>query len=239
MLGAAWSDRPIQHLRHRRVALATLTGLLLAGVHSALAQSVPPQASTSEAASLGNGAGLQMQLLPSDALVGTTLAVRLSTRQGGYLVLLDVNAEGVVNQLYPNVFSMKLANQPMGATDDPCGAPAANTLSSTGLDESASLKANRIEAGQTFDLPGERQGAGYAFQACPPLGTGMLVAVLSDKAVQIIDLPDLPAAIVGKPAGFERLVSALRALRLVSGEQPEGAASTPRWSVTWTPYTIR
>lgn len=204
-----------------------IAAILLLAAPAAQAQAPP-----------ANAAGLAVSVTPDTAAVGTGFAFRVTSRQAGYLVLLDVNAEGSVTQLYPNLFSMHLAGRAMPAGQDPCTQPAANTLSSSGLQAGGDVEANRIDPGAAFELPGAREGTGYAFQACPPRGRGMVVAVLSDKPVQIIDLPDIPAAAVGQKTGFDRLVAALQGLRLVSGDDA-GRATVPVWSVSWAPYVIR
>ena len=186
-----------------------------------------------------NPAGIQLSVTPAGIVaVGTTFGFHLTSRQPGFLVLLDINADGVVSQLYPNVFTMNAAKDAGAASADPCATPGANTLSTFGLAQGANTKENRIEPGRPFDLPGGSAGADYAFQACPPKGGGMVFAVLSDKPVQIIDLPDIPAGTVGSPAGLDRLLGALKQLRLVSGEAGAPAVA-PRWSIAWTRYEIR
>ena len=186
-----------------------------------------------------NVAGLQIDMLPGPAVVaGGDFRFRVLTRRPGYLVLVDVNAEGVVTQLYPNIFSMKLVGQVSPSRADPCLSPSANTLSSFGLAGGGDVKSNYIEPGMPFELPGTRSGTGYAFQACPPRGRGMVMAILSNRPVQIVDLPDIPATMVGEKAGFDQIVSGLRSLRLVSSDQSDQTTG-PRWSVTAAPYTIQ
>ena len=56
---------------------------------------------------------------------------------------------------------------------------------------------------------------GFEFVASPPLGSAMVVALLSDQPVQLIDLPDMPPSLVGQNSavGFlSKLASELRIL---------------------------
>ena len=54
-----------------------------------------------------NSAGLAINILPGTRLhVGERIAIRVSTRKSGYLMLVDVDANGKVTQIYPNVRSL-------------------------------------------------------------------------------------------------------------------------------------
>lgn len=187
-----------------------------------------------------NRAGLVVTIEPkADVAVGTRFKFVLTTIQPGYLVVMDVNAAGAVTQIYPNVFSLKLGRQVVRQGRDPCGEGGANTLSSYGLAVGGNPKSNYVEPGRPFELPGEGEGRSYAFQACPPKGRGFVAAILSDRPVQLIDLPDMPAALVGQQAGFDHFVDGLKSLRLLSSDDPGQDGKPPRWSVSRAIYEIK
>ncbi len=217
----------------RRRARAVALGLALWAASPLAARAQAPDPAL-------NRAGLAVTIEPAGgAAVGTRFKFVLTTAQPGYLVIMDVNAAGAVTQIYPNVFSLKLGSQVARAGRDPCGEGGANTLSSYGLAVGGNPKSNYVEPGHPFELPGEGEGRAYAFQACPPKGRGFVAAILSDRPVQLIDLPDVPAALVGQQAGFDRFVDALRSLRLLSSDDPGQDGKPPRWSVSRAAYEIR
>ncbi len=88
---------------------------------------------------------------------------------------------------------------------------------------------NRLRPGRALTLPEPRSGIRFA--ATEPTGTGRLVAILTEEAV---DLEDLPAAGQGAGAGKDPVTRILEGLsRLQSG----GSAS-PSWSLTQAEYVI-
>ncbi len=48
----------------------------------------------------------------------------------------------------------------------------------------------------------------------PPKGTGMIVAVLSEQPVQLLDLPDVPAQLLGHVEALKYVTDAAHSLRL-------------------------
>src|SRR5690606_8534214 len=123
-----------------------------------------------------NAAGLSIDILPSQHLKpGTRIAFKVTTKRPGYLLLVDVDATGKLTQIYPNQRSLLTARVREGA--------------------------NRIRPGRTITIPDPNDPlAGFEYVAEPPSGVAMVVAILSDKAVQLIDLPDVPAQFAGQQA---------------------------------------
>jgi hypothetical protein len=114
-----------------------------------------------------NPAGVSIELIPSgEVIAGSKVGFRITTRKQGYLILLNVTATGKLTQIFPS-----LEATTRGARD----------------------AANLIKPGRPLTIP--QLGSPYAtfeFVADPPAGIAMAVALLSDKPVQVVDLPDAP-----------------------------------------------
>src|SRR5690349_13419462 len=101
-----------------------------------------------------NSAALTLDLLPKlDVPVGSKVSFRVTSKRPGYLILVDVDANGHVSQIYP--------------------APSLLTESRPGRTGS-----NYIKPGKPLFIP--RPGDGYAgieYIAAPPSGVAMVVAI--------------------------------------------------------------
>jgi hypothetical protein len=162
-----------------------------------------------------NSAGLAIDVLPgTDLQVGSRVAFRVATRKSGYLIIVDVDPSGKLTQIYPNPMSL--------------GAQAGRE------------GANLIKPGRAVTLPDSARNplAGFEFVASPPLGTAMVVAILSDRPVQMVDLPDVPASLAGSAEAVNYLYGAARDLR-VAGPAQSGAVQEAKWSFDAKFYRIR
>jgi hypothetical protein len=163
-----------------------------------------------------NSAGLAIDVLPgTDLQVGSRVAFRVATRKSGYLIIVDVDPSGKLTQIYPNPMSI-------------AGAQAGREGS------------NLIKPGRAVTLPDSARNplAGFEFVASPPLGTAMVVAILSDRPVQMVDLPDVPASLAGSAEAVNYLYGAARDLR-VAGPAQSGAVQEAKWSFDAKFYRIR
>jgi hypothetical protein len=98
--------------------------------------------------------------------VGATVTFRVTSRKGGYLLLVDIDAAGKMTQIFP---SPELLAQ----FDD--------------------ADMNVIRPGETLILPPTAAAArGFQYIIAPPTGAAAVIAILSEKRVQLLDLPDLP-----------------------------------------------
>jgi hypothetical protein len=140
-----------------------------------------------------NSAGLTVEILPGTELsAGTRISLRVESRKAGYLVLLDVSAEGKLSQIYPNRTSL-LA--PIGGREI----------------------SNRINPGQPLVVPDPANPfTGFEFVAAPPAGVAMVVAILSDRPVQVFDLPDVPTPMTGRADALKYLTDVASTLRVAS-----------------------
>ncbi|WP_034997001.1 DUF4384 domain-containing protein [Beijerinckia mobilis] len=158
--------------------------------------------------------GVRVDVLPEAKFsIGAPIAFRVTAEKAGYVVLVDVDAQGRLSQIYPNMVTLS----------DPAG-----------VDE----KANFLRVGQSITLPDENAGAGYRFVASPPEGVGMVVAILSETPVQVIDLPDVPAALAGQTKAAEFVKDMTRSLQILpaEGRRPVRA---PKWAFATTFYSIK
>jgi hypothetical protein len=165
-------------------------------------------------ATLANAAGVSIDILPTPQIeVGQKLAVKVSTKKPGYLILVDVDATGKVTQIYPNLHSMQI---PQGASET----------------------ANLLEPGRPVAVPDSRNPfAHFEFIAEPPAGQGMIVALLSAKPVQVVDLPDVPQDRLDSESAAEFLQKAAGELKIAPKDH-KVALADPQWSFAATGYSI-
>jgi len=153
-----------------------------------------------------NPAGVAIEILPgAEVEVGAKMAFRVSTKRPGHLILVDVDAEGRLTQIFPNRYSLMT---PRG------GQP----------------KSNLIRPGRPVEVPDlGNPYAGFEYVAEPPAGSGLVVAILSDQPVQLVDLPDVPLSLVGQRAAFNYIYDLARTLR-ITPEDENGKVTEPKWS---------
>ena len=89
----------------------------------------------------------------------------MATKKIGYLILLDVDASGRLTQIFPN---------PTAATHGLRDAP------------------NLIKPEHPLTIPQLGALRGSEFVVALPAGIALVVALLSDKPVQVVDLSDAP-----------------------------------------------
>jgi hypothetical protein len=123
------------------------------------------QDGTSGAVSIPNVASLSLQMSPEQSVgVGTKISFRVSARKAGYVLLVDIDAEGRMSQIFPS--PEMIAQSPEAAI-------------------------NFIKPGQELMIPNvAAKKNGFEYVVTPPLGKAAVVAILSDRRVQILDLPD-------------------------------------------------
>ncbi|TBZ24634.1 trypsin-like serine protease [Rhizobium leguminosarum] len=160
-----------------------------------------------------NEAGVAVDVLPGTAVsIGDKVAMRVSTKKSGYLILVDIDASGKLTQLYPNKRSM-------------------------GLKPSAKNGDNRLDPARPVVVPDARNPyTGFEYVVEGPAGVGMVVAILSDKPIEVLDLPDVPTPLVGQRAAFNYVYDLARSLRIV-GDDETGAQG--KWSFDSKFYRIR
>jgi Domain of unknown function (DUF4384) len=168
----------------------------------------------SKSVKLANPADLAVEITPGPEIApGAKVSFRITTKKPGYLILVDVDPSGKLEQIYPNPMSL-VAN------------PNRESV-------------NLIRPGIPLQLPSaDDSKSRFEFIASPPFGTAMVVALLSDRPVQMIDLPDVPASLLGSTAGAELLSKVANELRIPDPKRG-GAFLEPRWSFDAKFYAIK
>ena len=174
----------------------------------------PPTAAPVTEIKTDNPAGLELAILPNGVLhLGTRVAFTVSTQRPGYLVLVDINAAGTLTQIFPNMLS----------------------LSRTGGNVAT---ANLLKPGVPLTVPNLKNPlAHFVFTADLPRGSGAIVAILSDRPVQIIDLPETPDVPGAIQAAVDALETSVSSLKIASSGE-DGKFTLGSWSYAAVPYRI-
>jgi Domain of unknown function (DUF4384) len=161
---------------------------------------------------VGNPAGVSVDLVARLELpAGSRIGFRVTTKKAGYLILLDVDANGKLTQMFP----------------DP-------TAATHGLRDAINL----IKPGRPLTI--RRRGSPYAgpeFVADPPAGVAMVVALLSDKPVQVVDLPDMPPPALAPADALNYVRDQTRTLKVANPDG--GLPAQPNWSIDGKFYLIK
>ena len=172
----------------------------------------PPEAA---ALVVSNPAELTLEMLPESSIaVGSRVSFRISAKKPGYLILLDVDSTGKLSQIYPSPVSVTTGR----------GKP----------------NANFVKPGKPIQIPSPVEPyMGFEFVASPPLGSAMVVALLSDQPVQLIDLPDMPPSLVGQNSAVGFLSKLASELRIPSTRDDDSRLRKPTWSLSAKFYQIK
>jgi hypothetical protein len=159
-----------------------------------------------------NAAGVSVDLIPNlEVLAGSKVGFRVSTKKPGYLILVDVDAAGKLTQIYPNT---------------------------TTVTRSTREASNFIKPGRPLTIPqvGSTDG-GFDFVAELPAGVAMVVALLSDKPVQVVDLPNTPAPVTAPAEALRYVRDMTRTLKVPNPDG--GQLEQPNWSFDGKFYLIK
>jgi hypothetical protein len=160
-----------------------------------------------------NSAGLVVDILPDvEIREGTKVTFRVNARKAGYLIVVDVDATGVLKQIYPDPNAL-LAHS------------AKNQLS------------NHIAPGETLTVPKNGSDGSSSFVA-DPAGVAMVVAILSGRPVQVMDLPDVPTAIIGRAEALKFISTSAHSLRIARSDAP-GIFEKPKLSFAAKFYIVK
>jgi hypothetical protein len=186
-----------------------------AGMPTASTLPVIPAARLEQLNAMPNGdnsAGLSLSLIPGwEVVAGSKMGFRVTTKKQGYVILLDVDPSGRLTQIFPDA---------------------------TVMGRDAAEASNLIRAGRALTIP--QLGTPYAsfeFVAQPPSGLAMLVAILSDKPVQIVDLPDAPPPAFAPSDALKYIRDKTRALKIPTASGTE--LQQPNWSFDGKFYLIK
>jgi Domain of unknown function (DUF4384) len=158
-----------------------------------------------------NAAGVSVDLIPNlEVLAGSKVGFRVTTKKPGYLILVDVDAAGKLTQIFPNT---------------------------TTVTRSTREASNFIKPGRPLTIPqvGSADGA-FDFVAELPAGVAMVVALLSDKPVQVVDLPNTPAPVTAPAEALRYVRDMTRSLKVPNDG---GQLEQPNWSFDGKFYLIK
>jgi len=159
-----------------------------------------------------NPAGVSVDLIPKlEVSAGSKIGFRITAKKTGYLILLDVDASGKLTQIFP-----KPAAVTHGVRDAP----------------------NLIKPGRPLTIPQVGTPyAGFEFVADLPAGIAMVVALLSDKPVQVVDLPDTPPPAFAPGDTLKYVRDQTRILKVPNAEG--GKLEQPNWSIDGKFYLVK
>jgi Domain of unknown function (DUF4384) len=188
-----------------------LTLLILPAAYAAFAQNASDR-SNPNTANIPNAANLSLQMSPDQAAgIGTKVSFRVTTRKPGYLLLVDIDADGKMSQIFP---SPELIAQ----------------------SEEAAM--NFIKPGEEMQLPNSvAKKRGFEYVATPPAGATTVVAILSDRRVQILDLPDTSQKSLTEAETLNLLTEWTRQLRVPDPET--GKLQQSNWSFDIKRYLVQ
>jgi hypothetical protein len=166
---------------------------------------------TNVPANIPNTAGVSLQMSPGQSVsVGTQISFRVTTRKPGYLLLIDIDANGNMSQIFP---------------------------SPEMIVQSQDAARNFIKPGEELLIPNsEARKRGFDYVITPPTGEAAVVAILSERRVQILDLPDTQ-----KPRTEAETISYLTGWTsgLRVPDPGTGKLQPSNWSFDIKPYSIR
>ena len=167
---------------------------------------------TGRTVNVPNGASLSLQMSPELSVdVGTKISFRVSAKKPGYVLLVDIDAEGKMSQIFP---------------------------SPDMIAQSSEAATNFIKPGQELVIPNAAAKThGFEYVVTPPSGTATVVAILSDRRVQILDLPDSGQTRGSVSDIISRLSQWTNELRVPDGST--GKLQPSNWSFDIKTYSIR
>jgi hypothetical protein len=146
-----------------------------------------------------------------NADVGTEVLFRVSVAKPGYIMLVDIDTTGKMSQIYPRPELLSRFNR-------------------------ADL--NLVKPGSPFVIPSdELKGQGFKYIVTPPLGSSAVIAILSEKRVQLLDLPDLPQEVKTQAEVIQSLSKWMDELRIP--DVKTGKLEQTNWSIAVKPYSIQ
>jgi len=174
-----------------------------------VAQNAPAR---NDRADLPNSAGVSLQISPGQSVgVGTRMSFRVSTRKAGYVVLIDIDANGTMAQIFPTPEM---------------------------IFQSQEAATNLVRPGDDLLIPNSAaRKRGFDYVITPPAGEATLVAILSDRRVQIIDLPDDAQKPRSEAETIGYLTKWMRELRVPDSDTGKLQPST--WSFDIKRYSIK
>ncbi|NLS71011.1 DUF4384 domain-containing protein [Bradyrhizobium brasilense] len=159
-----------------------------------------------------NAAGVALEILPGPTVnIGGKVSFGVTARKPGYLMLVDVDADGRMSQIFPTA---ELLAQSVGPD------------------------MNLVKPGVQFIVPTPAaQQRGFEYVVAPPAGSAVIVAILSERRVQLLDLPDIQRKLQGPADTLSYLSDWTSQLRIP--DSGGGRLLPNNWSFDIKSYSIK
>jgi hypothetical protein len=142
---------------------------------------------------------------------GAEVLFRISVGKPGYVMLVDIDAAGSMSQIYPRPELLSRFNGP---------------------------DINLVKPGNQLLIPSaEQKEQGFKYVLTPPTGSSAVIAILSEKRVQLLDLPDLPQGVHTQADVIKSLSKWMDELRIP--DVNTGKLEQTNWSIAVKPYSIQ
>jgi hypothetical protein len=142
--------------------------------------------------------------------IGTEMLFRISVAKPGYIMLVDIDSQGKMSQIYPRPELLSRFNKP---------------------------DINLVKPGDQIQIPSDEQKQqGFKYVVSPPTGSSAVVVILSEKRVQLLDLPDLPQGVKTQADVISSLSKWMDELRIPDAT---GKLVQTTWSIAVKPYSIK
>jgi hypothetical protein len=142
--------------------------------------------------------------------VGTEMLFRVSVAKPGYIMLVDIDSQGKMSQIYPRPELLSRFNR---------------------------SDINLVKPGDQIQIPSDEQKQqGFKYVVSPPTGSSAVVVILSEKRVQLLDLPDLPQGVKTQADVINTLSKWMENLRIPDAT---GKLVQTNWSIAVKPYSIQ
>jgi len=160
---------------------------------------------------IANSAELSVEMTPGGTVsIGSRVSFRITSKKAGYVVLFDVDATGKLRQIYPNFVS-----------------PARSRSN-----------ANYVKPSVPLLIPSAADAlGGVVYVVSPPVGNAMVIAIWSEQAVQVLDLPDVPVEVTSQNEALDYLTKRANELRIP--DTRSGRLREANWSFDAKFYAIR
>jgi hypothetical protein len=160
---------------------------------------------------LPNPAKVAVKMIPGSAVeVGSKVGFEVTSTRRGYVLLVDIDPTGRMTQIFP----IPELLERLGDGD-----------------------INFIQANGRLTIPSEViSKRGFNYLATEPTGSAAIVAILSQRKVQLIDLPDTVEN-EGAAASMSRLLKWINELRVADPDS--GKLLPSEWSYDFKSYEIR
>jgi hypothetical protein len=159
---------------------------------------------------IANSAELSVEMTPGGTVsIGSRVSFRITSKKAGYVVLFDVDATGKLRQIFPNFISPARARS----------------------------NANYVKPGVPLLIPSAADAlGGVVYVVSPPVGNAMVIAIWSEQAVQVLDLPDVPVDVTSQNDALDYLTKRANELRI---PDTSGRLREANWSFDAKFYAIR